>query len=523
MSPKEISGAFAIAVILLVVGLAATIAAPSAWSSSLMALGVTAFVATRSAMLWMAWRTRGDQRGARFEAGMSGSPPGRLSSPDRQSSSARKMCAAVHALQTGRPCRGRPGGSGPCDPGRGTRPRTRAPSACPRDQAAEGAALDPVRRELDRRGRLGRVRGRRGEAPSASRRSPADAGLQTVQPTQTSRTGGRSLPPLFRPRQGAEVLDSAPFGGPERRTGRTWRAERRAGRRRHRRMAGRARGPGSSRRHTRSPLPGMVDARPLAATRGLPVSASRRPGRARRPFDGPPTANTLHSRSGRRDPAARSSRSWSASTRACRLPALPARRVPRGRAAHSPADHPAGDAGRPADPLLSAGISFGYVIERGGLEMPATAGASDGLHAEALLTEEPAATDGPSATPLDTPAASPNLVSPSRLIVTLRRARHRRSLRRPSPTPRPTRQTDAQAHRRRRGAAAMRCSSPALTAKAAGSTPSARATTSSSIANYFGVKLAVIYAWNPRYQAGAHPRRRQGPDAPAHPLGMATR
>lgn len=154
--------------------------------------------------------------------------------------------------------------------------------------------------------------------------------------------------------------------------------------------------------------------------------------------------------------------------------------------------------------VLSAGISFGYVIERGGLEMPATAGATDERDAEALLTEEPAATDAPSTTPLDTPTASPDAVSPSPPLTPSPSPTPTPSPT-PSPTPKPT------AKPKPRPTATPRSNRYALLKpcpdrKGCWIYTVRSGDNLSSIANYFGVKLSVIYAWNPRYQAGAHLR-----------------
>jgi hypothetical protein len=151
--------------------------------------------------------------------------------------------------------------------------------------------------------------------------------------------------------------------------------------------------------------------------------------------------------------------------------------------------------------VLSAGISFGYVIERG-VEMPAAAAASDEPDVEAMLTETPEATDAPSATPLATPTASVAPASPSSSPApsptpTLAPT--------PSPTPTPTTKPKPKptATPRSTRYALLK---PCTDRKGCWIYTVRSGDNLSSIANYFGVKLSVIYAWNPRYQAGAHLR-----------------
>jgi len=143
--------------------------------------------------------------------------------------------------------------------------------------------------------------------------------------------------------------------------------------------------------------------------------------------------------------------------------------------------------------VLSAGISFGFVLQRGGIDLPAAA-TTPSPSAVAIVT-----TPTPEATPSETPAVTPSaLPSPSPS---------------PSPTPEPT-----------------LAPTPGPTA-----TPSAKPTpkpTSGryallkpcpdrsncyiytvrsgdnlySIARFFGIKLSTILAWNPKYANGARLR-----------------
>lgn len=151
--------------------------------------------------------------------------------------------------------------------------------------------------------------------------------------------------------------------------------------------------------------------------------------------------------------------------------------------------------------VLSAGISFGFVLQRGGIDMPVS-GATPGPTGVAVVatpTPEPAP---PTAPPTPSPTIAP---SPSRT---------------PSPTPSPT-------------ASPAPSPSPSPTpSPTLEPTPTPQPTSDRyallkpcpdrdgcwiytvrsgdnlvSIANYFGHRLAVIYEWNPRYAEGARLRR----------------
>jgi len=145
---------------------------------------------------------------------------------------------------------------------------------------------------------------------------------------------------------------------------------------------------------------------------------------------------------------------------------------------------------------LSAAISFGYVAVRGGLELP-TPASSPRVSADAALeTSEPEATDAsvaalptddesPTATTEATPGGEPTAeptVAPT-----------------PKPTPRSTPTSD-------RYALLKPCPDRdgcwIYTVRSGDNL--------TSIANYFGVKLATIYAWNPTYANGGRLRAGAG-------------
>jgi LysM repeat protein len=152
--------------------------------------------------------------------------------------------------------------------------------------------------------------------------------------------------------------------------------------------------------------------------------------------------------------------------------------------------------------VLSAGISFGFVVQRGGIDLPVmTRGASPSpvavvdTPAPTGFTETPTpppsvpSTPGPSPavtpapTPEPTPAATPEPTPPPTVA--------------PTSTPQPT--SD-------RYALLVPCPDKAdcyiYTVRVGDNL--------FSIANYFGVPLSTIYAWNPRYASGAGLRAGDG-------------
>lgn len=139
--------------------------------------------------------------------------------------------------------------------------------------------------------------------------------------------------------------------------------------------------------------------------------------------------------------------------------------------------------------VLSAGISFGFVVQRGGIDLPVVEGGATPTALAVVTTAPPAATVSP--------ATAPPTVAPTPIAVA-------------SPTPSPT-------------LAPTPSPSPASTPTPA-NTPSATPTSTRyaflkacpdrkdcwiyrvrsgdnlfSIANYFGHPLSTIYRWNPQY------------------------
>jgi LysM repeat protein len=143
--------------------------------------------------------------------------------------------------------------------------------------------------------------------------------------------------------------------------------------------------------------------------------------------------------------------------------------------------------------VLSAGISFGFVLQRGGIDLPVAAATATPSQAALVETPTPAAvvdtptpepTQAPSPTVLASATPAPTPVPTPSPTVT------------PTPTPVPTPTTQPTSDRY---ALLVPCPDKPdcwiYTVRAGDNL--------FSIANYFGVPLATIYSWNPQYADGA--------------------
>jgi hypothetical protein len=171
--------------------------------------------------------------------------------------------------------------------------------------------------------------------------------------------------------------------------------------------------------------------------------------------------------------------------------------------------------------VLSAGISFGFVVQRGGIELPA-AGTTP---TSTLIALEPPPSETPFSEPSSDPTAAPSTVaslepspsveaspSPSPSAVPTASPT-------PSPTPAPT---PTLAPTVAPTVAPTTAPTPKPTKKptsdrfkllvACPDRPNCWIYTTRSgdnlysIAHYFGISQSTIYAWNPRYANGAHLR-----------------
>jgi hypothetical protein len=163
--------------------------------------------------------------------------------------------------------------------------------------------------------------------------------------------------------------------------------------------------------------------------------------------------------------------------------------------------------------VLSAGISFGFVIQRGGIDLPVVGAeqtsppvavvASPTAAGSAAPTDAPSQppttvpTDVPTAapTPTPTPAATPTPTPEPTLVPTSTPAPTSRPTPRPTPKPSATPRSDRYAllrpcpDRKRCWIYTVRAGDNLF-----------------SIAHYFGHPMSTIYAWNPKYAQGARLR-----------------
>ncbi|HEY3335679.1 MAG TPA: LysM peptidoglycan-binding domain-containing protein [Candidatus Limnocylindrales bacterium] len=141
--------------------------------------------------------------------------------------------------------------------------------------------------------------------------------------------------------------------------------------------------------------------------------------------------------------------------------------------------------------VLSAGISFGFVVQRGGIELPVVAAAPSSTAIAVVASASPAAasvapsviassspttgpTPSPSPTSSPTPSATP---SPT-----------------PSPTPKPTKKPTSDRYKLLK---------PCPNQDNCWIYTVRSGDNLSSIANYFGHSLKTIYKWNPQYPGTA--------------------
>jgi hypothetical protein len=147
--------------------------------------------------------------------------------------------------------------------------------------------------------------------------------------------------------------------------------------------------------------------------------------------------------------------------------------------------------------VLSAGISFGFVVQRGGIDLPVVGGPTS--TAEAIVETPPPATTEPptpgqTAAPTPTASPSPRPSSPTPTPSPTPSPT-------PAPTPKPTaRPTPEPTPKSDRFALLERCPDDPTncwiyTVRSGDNL--------FSIAHYFGVSLSTVYAWNPRYANGA--------------------
>jgi LysM domain len=148
--------------------------------------------------------------------------------------------------------------------------------------------------------------------------------------------------------------------------------------------------------------------------------------------------------------------------------------------------------------ILSAGISFGFVLQRGGIDLPAPEGSPTATAVAAIGTAVPVPTDASTPTSTPGPTASPPAtpgptVAPTPIPTPI-----------PTPTPTPTATT---APSPTNAPAATPASDRYKVLKACPDRVGCWIYTVRagdnlfSIAHYFGVPLRTVYAWNPRYPA----------------------
>lgn len=158
---------------------------------------------------------------------------------------------------------------------------------------------------------------------------------------------------------------------------------------------------------------------------------------------------------------------------------------------------------------VSAGVSFGFVLQRGGIDLPASS-ASPAPSGQAAVPSPTAASSAPSGsaasvTPTETAAPTPIPTPAPTPIPTPAPTAEPAPTRTPRPTPAPTADPTAAPSG---GPSESRM---ALLVPCAGQSGCYVYTVRSgdnltSIANWFGVQLKTVYAWNPTVKTqGIHP------------------
>lgn len=140
--------------------------------------------------------------------------------------------------------------------------------------------------------------------------------------------------------------------------------------------------------------------------------------------------------------------------------------------------------------ILSAGISFGFVLQRGGIDLPAPEGSPTETAVAAIGTAVPVPTDAAMATSTPGPTAAPPATPGPTPTPTL--APTPTATPAPSPTNAPA-ATPASDRYKVLKACPDRVGCWIYTVRAGDNL--------FSIANWFGVPLRTVYAWNPRYPA----------------------
>ena len=150
--------------------------------------------------------------------------------------------------------------------------------------------------------------------------------------------------------------------------------------------------------------------------------------------------------------------------------------------------------------VLSAGISFGFVVQRGGIDLPVVLTTPAPTEVAVVVTPSPAVSLEPTLAPSLAPTAAASPTPEATASPTPEPTASPTPAPTPSSTPRPT---ATPAPTSDRYALLKPCPDRdgcwIYTVRSGDNLYS--------IANYFGHSLSTIYAWNPRYEQGARLRR----------------